>query len=132
MYDLSEKGFKPSIDNQALVLNEIKPKEIKYIPLLFYDDLLECMLLNLKMLNEGADNILDPSFLLDKNIITLQNSKELENIKTEEFLWFSTFEELNFESIIESIKTTLFDFYKSKGYFDKSTLNSSSSSSSSK
>ncbi len=112
VYDLTEKGFKYSIDNQAWVLNEIKPKEIKYIPLLFYDDLLECMLLNLKKLDEGDDNILDPSFLLDKNIISLQNSKELENIKTEEFSWFNTFEKLNFESIIEEIKTTILEFYK--------------------
>lgn len=112
VYDLAEKGFKYSMDNQVWVLNEIKPKEIKYIPLLFYDDLLECMLINLKKLDDGDDNILDPSFLLDKNIITLQNSKELENIKTEEFSWYNTFEELNFESIIESIKTTILEFYK--------------------
>jgi len=132
VFDLSEVGFISDIDKQNSLLNEIKPKEIKYIPLLFYDDLLECMLQNLKRLDEGNEDILDPSFLLDKNIITLQNSKELENIKTEEFSWFNTFEELNFESIIQSIKTTLLDFYKAKGYIDKNTLNFSSSPSSSK
>ena len=112
VYDLAEKGFKYKLDKQEILLEDIKPKEIKYIPLLFYDDLLECMLQNLKKLDKGDDNILDPTFLLDKNIITLQNSKELENIKTEEFSWFNTFEELNFESIIESIKTTILEFYK--------------------
>ena len=112
VYDLFEKSFIYDVDNQALVLNDIKPKGIKYIPLLFYDDLLECMLQNLKILDKGDGNILDPSFLLDKNIITLQNSKEIENIQNEEFSWFNTFEELNFESIIESIKTTILEFYK--------------------
>ncbi|NVM35079.1 MAG: hypothetical protein HWN81_05755 [Candidatus Lokiarchaeota archaeon] len=132
IYDLAEKGFKYNIDKQDLFLDDIKPKEIKYIPLLFYDDLLECMLQNLKKLDEGDDDILDPTFMLDKNIITLQNSKELDNINTQEFSWFSPFEELNFESSIQSIRSALLDYFKTKGYIDKNTSNSSSSPSSSR
>jgi len=126
VYDLAEKGFKYDLNTQNILLYDIKPNEIKYIPLLLYDDLLECMLQNLKNLDEGDDNILDPTFLLEKNIIILLNSKELENIKTEEFSWFNTFEELNLKSIVESIKTTLLEFYKNYP------LNSSRSPSSSK
>ena len=125
VYDLAEKGFKYNIDNQDVFLDDIKPKEIKYIPLLFYDDLLECILQNLKKLDEGDDNILDPTFMLDKKIITLQKSKEFDNINLQEFSWFKPFEELNFESTIKSIKTILLEFYKNYPLNSSRSLSSS-------
>ena len=131
VYDLAEKGFKYNLDKQDVFLDDIKPKEIKYIPLLFYDDLLECMLQNLKKLDEGDNNILDPTFMLDKNIITLQKSKELDNINTQEFSWFRPFEELNFESSIQLIRSTLLEYFKKKGYIDNNNSESTSSPSSS-
>ncbi len=127
VYDLAEKGFKINIDKQDILLDDIKPREIKYIPLLFYDDLLECMLQNLKKLDDGEGGILDPTFMLDKNIITLQKSKELDNLNTQELSWFRPFEELNFESSIQSIRSTLLVYFKAKGYIDNNTSNSSSS-----
>ncbi|MFX1366056.1 MAG: hypothetical protein ACFFCE_18330 [Promethearchaeota archaeon] len=124
VYNLVEKGFKYNRDNQDINLDELKPKQIKYIPLLFYDDLLECMLQNLKILEDGNENILDPSFLLDRNIILLHETKKTEELKIHDFSWFKTFEELKFESILESIKATLLDLYKSKGYIDNNKINS--------
>ncbi|MFX0034343.1 MAG: hypothetical protein ACFE9I_01725 [Candidatus Hermodarchaeota archaeon] len=119
IFNLSEKGFKNDIENQNSILNELKPKEIKYIPLLFYDDLLECMLQNLKLLNEGEDNLLDSSFLIDKNIIVLQKFTELENNKLQKYSWFNTFEEINLESIVQSISTIKHQFFQSMGDISK-------------
>ena len=90
----------------------MKPKELKYIPLLIYDDLLECMLQNLKKLDDGDHNILDPSFLLDNQIITVQKSKDLEKNKAQEYSWFNSFEEINFEMIFQSLRTTSLEFLK--------------------
>ncbi|MFX1570482.1 MAG: hypothetical protein ACFFCV_19250 [Promethearchaeota archaeon] len=112
VFDLSEKGFVDHMDNKSFILNELKPLEIKYIPLLFYDDLLECMLQNLKFLNDGNHNILDPSFLLDNNIIVLNESKK-------KYTWFDNFDNIALEPIIESIKTVKLDYYKSLGNLEE-------------
>ena len=114
IFDLSEKGFITNKDDQYTLLDEIKPSEIKYIPLLFYDDLLECMLYNLKKIDDGAENILDPSFLLDQKIIILQESEKLDDIKTQDYSWFNSFDKINLEPIIESIRTTMANFLKTK------------------
>ena len=110
--DLSEIGFIDYLNNKSLILNELKPLEIKYIPLLFYDDLLECMLQNLKSLKEGNDNILDPSFLLDNNIIVLNESEK-------DYSWLDNFDNIALEPIMESVKTNILDFYKSLGNLEK-------------
>lgn len=115
VFDLSERGFVEFIKYQNLMLNELKPIEIKYIPILFYDDLLECMLQNLKSLKEGNNNILDPSFLLDKNIIILQESNKVESINIQSYTWFNTFDKITLDPILESIKATKLEFYKSLG-----------------
>ena len=112
VFNLSESGFSTNIDNHNLILDELRPREIKYIPILFYDDLLECMLENLSKLEDGNEEILDPSFLLDNNIIILQKSKDIENIKTQNYSWLSTFEEINFELIVQAMTTIKQDFYK--------------------
>lgn len=114
IFDISEIGFEENLEKFYSFLDSKKPKLLKYIPLMFYDDLLECMLLNLQKLEEGEDNILDPSFLIDYNIIILQESKDLANYKTQDYSWYNSFEELDFESIIQSMKTTLQEFIKKK------------------
>jgi hypothetical protein len=106
VFDLSDIGFQ-NIKNR---LQEVKPKEIKYIPLLFYDDLLECMLQNLKKLDEGEDNILDPSFLLENNIVNLSESTDFDY---QEYSWINPFEILDFTSNIDSIKNVKVEHYKS-------------------
>ncbi len=114
VFDLSEIGFKDKLENLNPLLDNLKPKLLKYIPLMFYDDLLECMLLNIQKLDDGDENILDPSFLIDKNIIILQESKDLEKLNTQDYSWFNSFNELNFESYIQSIKITIQEFIKEK------------------
>ncbi|MFX1385671.1 MAG: hypothetical protein ACFE9M_00515 [Promethearchaeota archaeon] len=114
VYDLSEVGFKNNYEDQISIIDNLKPKGIKYIPLLFYDDILECMLQNLKKLDDGDQNILDPSFLLDQNIINLQNSEELKNIDIQNYSWLKEFEEINLELFTQSIRATLIDLYKTK------------------
>jgi hypothetical protein len=39
---------------------------MKYIPLMFYDDLQECMLQNMRLLETNEMKLLDPSILLEK------------------------------------------------------------------
>ncbi|MFX1303570.1 MAG: hypothetical protein ACFE9X_09455 [Promethearchaeota archaeon] len=119
VYDLTERGFKSDIDSQNAMIYELIPNEIKYLPLLFYDDLLECMLQNLNMLDKGKTDILDPSFLLDQNIITLKESEDLKIINSQNYSWFSTFEEINIEQIIQSISMNKQQFFKDIGYVFK-------------
>ncbi|MFX1242413.1 MAG: hypothetical protein ACFFA7_14285 [Promethearchaeota archaeon] len=115
VYDLFEVGFAPNLEMLKLSLDKLKPDILKYIPLLFYDDLLECMLLNVKKLEDGDNNLLDPSFLIDQNIIILQESKELESSNIQDYSWLNSFDEINFEEIIQSIKTSIQEFIKEKG-----------------
>ncbi|MFX0003695.1 MAG: hypothetical protein ACFE9C_03350 [Candidatus Hodarchaeota archaeon] len=128
IYDLSKIGFTNDIEKLDATLESLKPKMLKYIPILFYDDLLECMLQNVKKIDDGDENILDPSFLIDNNIITLHDSKELENLRIHDSSWFTSFEELNLESIIQSISTTIQEFIKKKAESLKKELNPSYSS----
>ncbi|MFX0020963.1 MAG: hypothetical protein ACFE9S_01460 [Candidatus Hermodarchaeota archaeon] len=115
VYDLSEVGYVNNFERLNSSLDLLKPNLLKYIPLLFYDDLLECMLLNVKKLEEGEDNLLDPSFLIDQNVIIIQESKDLENIKIQDYSWFNTFDDINFEELIQAIKSTLDEYIKTKG-----------------
>lgn len=119
VFDLSESGFNTEIAKHNSIIDELIPNERKYIPLLFYDDLLECMLQNLKKLEDGEVDILDPSFILDKNVIILQKSEELESLKIQKHSWFSTFDTINLESIVQSITTTNHQFFKSLAEHDK-------------
>ncbi|MFW9826449.1 MAG: hypothetical protein ACFFEY_02395 [Candidatus Thorarchaeota archaeon] len=113
IFDFSESGFNDNVNYKNLNLEELKPKEIKYIPLLFYDDLLECMLQNLKKLDDGEDNILDPVFLLDKNVIIIAKSKEINNHQYQKYSWIHSFENIRFSPIIDSMKNIKLEYYKS-------------------
>ena len=63
-------------------------KVLKYIPLLFYDDLQECMLLNLKDLEKNEKAILNPSILVENQIINLINPEDYnENFKNKNIWW---------------------------------------------
>ncbi len=81
----------------------VKPKELKYIPLLIYDDLLECMLQNLEILEEGESEIIDPSYLLENNTIKLVD-KEIPD--SESYIWLKDFEEIDIDSIMNSFEPT--------------------------
>jgi hypothetical protein len=125
VFDLSEVGFAVDLETLNSSLDPLKPDLLKYIPLLFYDDLLECMLLNVKKLEDGEDNILDPSFLIDQNVLILQESKDLENFKIQDYSWFNSFDHMNFEPLIQSIKTTIQEFIEAKGESMKKDIYSS-------
>jgi hypothetical protein len=112
VYNLSEVGYANNLDMLNLLLEPLKPNLLKYIPLLFYDDLLECMLLNVKKLEDGDENLLDPLFLIDQKVIILQESKTLEKINLQEYSWFNSFDEIKFEPLIQSIKSTSDEYVK--------------------
>lgn len=110
--DLSKIGFTTEKNDRASLIKELDNQVIKYIPLLFYDDLLECMLQNTKRLEEGDKDLIDPSFLLDNGIIIAQNSKDLEKINNESYSWWNSFDTINFKPILESIRTTQEQFFR--------------------
>jgi len=97
--DLEEVGY-PSINSKNI---KFKAKAMKYIPLLFYDDLLECMLQNLEILKDFEGKIIDPSFLLERNLIKLLN-KETSNL--EQYTWLKEFDEIKIDSIMNSFEPT--------------------------
>jgi hypothetical protein len=97
--DLEEVGY-PSITSKNI---QFKAKVIKYIPLLFYDDLLECMLQNLKILKDFEGKIIDPSFLIENNLIKLLD-KETSNL--EQYTWLKEFDEINIDLIMNTFEPT--------------------------
>ena len=113
VYDLLEKGFVSEVEKSNAIFNQIKAGHKKYIPLLFYDDLLECMLQNLKQLEDGDVNLLDPSFLIDKNIIIVQKLEELESANPHDLSWMISFDGINLKPTIQSIRTTLTEHFSS-------------------
>ncbi len=71
------------------------------------------MLINQKKLEDGDVDLLDPSFLLDQNVISVQKTKPSENLNSQSISWMNSFEEINLESVILFIKTTLQEFFRS-------------------
>jgi hypothetical protein len=100
--NLKALGFSPLKEGQNGNLKK-SSKVIKYIPLLIYDDLLECMLQNLKALKEFEGDIIDPSFLLENDIIKLFD-KEIPN--PEQYSWLQDFNEVNIDLIMNSFEPT--------------------------
>ncbi|MHA2400089.1 MAG: hypothetical protein ACXADU_14545 [Promethearchaeota archaeon] len=105
VFNFEQTGILRSKGEEINFLKE-KSKIMKYIPLLFYDDLLECMLQNLETLKEDKVTILDPSFLLEKNIIILKEKKNCSPEQLKNYTWFDEFNQINVESIVASIKPT--------------------------
>lgn len=103
IHDFSKTGFPKSENNLHKLLKEIPRKEIKYIPLLFYDDLLECMLQNQNELEKNEVQLLDPSHLLDSKAIITLKTKDLEKTDMNEFSWGKSFDSIKFEPFVETI-----------------------------
>ena len=82
---------------------KIKSRVKKYIPLLFYDDLLECMLQNIKILEDHEGEIINPSTLIEKGIV---NILEDEPPKPERYSWFQSFNEIDINKIMDSFEPT--------------------------
>ncbi|MHA1671278.1 MAG: hypothetical protein ACTSV5_11985 [Promethearchaeota archaeon] len=83
--------------------NGIEREEKKYIPLLFYDDLQECMLLNLQSLEENKKAILNPSILIEKNIITIIDSKDYDTDFKNKNTWWDKFNEIKPEVFLNKL-----------------------------
>jgi hypothetical protein len=103
--NLKALGFSPLKEGQNGNLKK-SSKVIKYIPLLIYDDLLECMLQNLEKLEQGESEILDPSFLLEQKIILLMEKKDWSPDRISKYTWLEEFNQINIDSILESIEPT--------------------------
>jgi len=58
---------------------------------LIYDDLQECMLLNLKYLEENEKSILNPSSLIEEKIITVIDSKKYDDDFKKKNIWWKDF-----------------------------------------
>ncbi len=81
---------------------------LKYIPLLLYDDLQECMLQNLKLLEINEREMLDPAILLDSNVILIKKSDELlKNEINENYNWLNNLTKGFITSIFNSLTTSL-------------------------
>jgi len=115
IYDLSPVGFSNVDEDRDNYVKNRSTMILKYIPLLFYDDLLECMLQNLKRLEENDIEILDPSLLFARNIIFTQKSKDLENIKIQDYSWWKNFDNIDLNSIISSILEAHKEFFNLDG-----------------
>jgi hypothetical protein len=76
---------------------------MKYIPLLIYDDLLECMLQNLETLKDFEGDIIDPSFLFENNIIKVFDDEIQE---PEKYSWLKDFNQVNITKIMDSFNPT--------------------------
>lgn len=111
VFNFHESDFPTNKEDQDNLLKELRPIKKKYIPILFYDDLLECMLQNLADLELGVYDLLDPSLLIDQNAISIQKSKDLEKVDTRIHSWWSNFGDINLDSIIKAIKATYKEFY---------------------
>jgi len=98
--DTQKNGFK-EIEN-----SQTESKILKYLPLLFYDDLLECMLQNLKKLKESEVEILNPSYLIDQEIILLLETDKFQSNEISKYSWLREFNEINLDSILKSIEPT--------------------------
>jgi hypothetical protein len=110
VFDLSENGFPNREDIKDFISENFNSNILKYIPLLLYDDLQECMLQNLSLLETNEINILDPSILLERNVIILQNSEELHKEELHKYSWLIDLNEVEIESIFNSITESLKQF----------------------
>ena len=104
IYDFEECRYSKSIDESSI--RDKNSKILSYIPLLFYDDLLECMLQNLKKLENPEVKVIDPTFLLDNGIILLLESDQFNQFDSKIYTWQQGFSELNIAKIIEKINPT--------------------------
>jgi hypothetical protein len=109
LLDLKEIGFSHlEEEKNSNFMIKYKSKTKAYIPLLLYDDLLECMLQNCDLLNEFEGEILDPSYLLKEKVILIFDKEDKKTFK--EYTWLKDFSEIDLDSILKSIEPTFSNF----------------------
>ncbi|MFX0048482.1 MAG: hypothetical protein ACFE8G_10000 [Candidatus Hermodarchaeota archaeon] len=107
VFNFSDTGFPKQVDFGNASLKNHGSIVAKYIPLLLYDDLQECMLQNTALLEKNEIKLLDPSFLLESNVIILLGSEEAENTDLNKYKWLSDLNEIDIEGILNSITQSL-------------------------
>ncbi|MFX1328012.1 MAG: hypothetical protein ACFE91_07700 [Promethearchaeota archaeon] len=114
VFNFSEKGFSNQGNFKEAIEESSDRYVLKYIPLLFYDDLQECMLQNLKLLEMNEIKLLDPINLLNKNVILIQKSEDLREKELSKYSWLNNLNEVNIEIIYNSITESLNQFSEKK------------------
>ena len=107
IFDFSNTGFPKQLDFEKTNLKDYSSIVAKYIPLLLYDDLQECMLQNIALLEKNEVALLNPSLLLENNVILLLGSEEAESSDLNKYNWFSDLSEVNIERILSLITQSL-------------------------
>ncbi len=114
VFNLSENGFSYDGNFKDTIGTNFKSNVLKYIPLLFYDDLHECMLQNLKLLETNELELQSPSYLLNKNVILIKKSEDLSEKDLNKYSWLSNLSDINIGTTFNSLTESLNLFYKRK------------------
>lgn len=112
VFNLSENGFSYEGNFKDTIDKNFNSYVLKYIPLLFYDDLQECMLQNLKLLETNELELQSPSYLLNKNVILIQKSEGLCEKELSKYSWLSSLSDINIEKIYNFLTESLNLFNK--------------------
>ena len=107
VHDFSDNGFPNRENFKDIIASNSESFVTKYIPLLLYDDLQECVLLNLKQLEANEPGLLDPSYLLENNVIILLKSEEIEDENLTNYSWLTDLDRVDLEIIIKSLSQNL-------------------------
>lgn len=108
LFNFSDKGFPKKKDFKNNIQKSYDSSIMKYIPLLLYDDLQECMLQNLTILEKNEIELLNPSLLLENNVILLLSSEKIEFNDLNKYNWLSDLSEVNIEGVLNSITQLIF------------------------
>ena len=107
VYNFINSGFPKQEEFKNLKDKNNDNVIVKYIPLLLYDDLQECMLQNFRLLEINETELLDPSVLLKSQVILLLNSEEPDNINLSKYSWLNDLSEVDVGVILNSITQSL-------------------------
>jgi hypothetical protein len=103
IFNYSSKNWPKDPTSKKGIAGTVK----KYIPLLIYDDLQECMLLNLKYLEENKKTLLNPSSLIENKIITIIESKNLDEDFKEKNMWWKDFNNIKPDLFLKEMHQSL-------------------------
>ncbi|TFG03804.1 MAG: hypothetical protein EU542_01120 [Promethearchaeota archaeon] len=103
VFNFSDIRFPNKNDFNNNIIKNHESYVAKYIPLLLYDDLQECMIQNISLLEKNVTELLNPSFLLENNVIILLHSEKIEDNDLNKYNWLSDLSEVNIQGVLNSI-----------------------------
>lgn len=118
IFNLSENGFSSKGNFKDTTDKSLNNYVLKYIPLLFYDDLQECMLQNLKLLETNELELQSPSYLINKKVIIIQKSEDLHENELDDYSWLTNLSDINIETIFKFLIESLNLFNKNIESFE--------------